>query len=465
MLISEAKVEIKRTIEMYLQKDETGNYIIPVVHQRPLLLYGAPGIGKTAIMSQIASELGIGFLSYTITHHTRQSAIGLPYIVNKNYQGKEYAVSEYTMSEIIAAVYDKIESSNQKEGILFIDEINCVSETLAPAMLDLLQNKKFGPHYIPKGWVLISAGNPKEYNKSVKDFDVVTLDRVKRIEVDTNFESFSKYAINNNVNEAVLYYLQLKPNNLLVFEKTIDGMNFVTPRGWEDLSTAITSYQKLGFPIEQSLISQYLQHPKISLEFTNYYNLFMKFKEKYDIEKILNGDYEKWINRINNAKFDEKLAVIQLLLDYINQKIEEYNLEVDAVSEYKKLEQNSLADQIITLEKDLKENKIDKPKKIIRILQIIKENQDLSHIEEKIEILKSDIIKYIENSLIYLEDAFGKSQELYLYLVNILNNVNIIMFISRNKVLKFFEYNSLLVNNSKNKEILAEIDALKVKKY
>ncbi len=191
----------------------------------------------------------------------------------------------------------------------------------------------------------------------------------------------------------------------------------------------------------------------------------MKFKEKYDIEKILNGDYEKWINRINNAKFDEKLAVIQLLLDYINQKIEEYNLEVDAVSEYKKLEQDSLADQIITLEKDLKENKIDKPKKIIRILQIIKENQDLSHIEENIEILKSDIIKYIENSLIYLEDAFGKSQELYLYLVNILNNVNIIMFISRNKVLKFFEYNSLLVNNSKNKEILAEIDALKVKKY
>ena len=142
MLISEAKVEIKRTIEMYLQKDSIGNYIIPVVHQRPILLYGAPGIGKTAIMSQIADELGIGFLSYTITHHTRQSAIGLPFIVQKKYLGKEYSVSEYTMSEIIASVYEKIETSNQKEGILFIDEINCVSETLAPAMLDLLQNKR-----------------------------------------------------------------------------------------------------------------------------------------------------------------------------------------------------------------------------------------------------------------------------------------------------------------------------------
>lgn len=56
--------------------------------------------------------------------------------------GKEYSVTEYTMSEIIAAVYDKIESSGLKEGILFIDEINCVSETLAPAILELLQFKR-----------------------------------------------------------------------------------------------------------------------------------------------------------------------------------------------------------------------------------------------------------------------------------------------------------------------------------
>ena len=458
MLISEAKVEIKRTIEMYLQKDSIGNYIIPVVHQRPILLYGAPGIGKTAIMSQIADELGIGFLSYTITHHTRQSAIGLPFIVQKKYLGKEYSVSEYTMSEIIASVYEKIETSNQKEGILFIDEINCVSETLAPAMLDLLQNKKFGPHYIPEGWILISAGNPKEYNKSVKDFDVVTLDRVKKIEVDTNFESFQKYAINKKINEAVLYYLQLKPNNLLVFEKNIDGMHFVTPRGWEDLSTAINSYNKLGFPIDNPLISQYLQHPKISLEFSNYYNLYMKFKEKYDVKAILNGNFDKWLTKIINAKFDEKLAVIQLLIDYINSNVEEYNLNTEVLNKYNNLDKDNLVDQIEELEKEAKEKK---SKVLVRLVKIIKEQEDVSVLDYNNKTLKDNIVKYIENSLMYLEEAFGKSQELYLYLVNILNNVNIIMFISRNKVMKYFEYNSLLVNNAKSKEILAKIDELK----
>ena len=75
--------------------------------------------------------------AYSITHHTRQSAIGLPFISKKQYGGQEYSVTEYTMSEIVASVYDKMEETGLSEGILFIDEINCVSETLAPAMLQL----------------------------------------------------------------------------------------------------------------------------------------------------------------------------------------------------------------------------------------------------------------------------------------------------------------------------------------
>lgn len=119
MDIKEAKLEIINTVKAYLSKNSDGEYIIPRVHQRPILLMGPPGIGKTQIMEQVAKECGIALVSYTITHHTRQSAVGLPFIVKKDYMGKEYSVTEYTMSEIIAAVYDKIESSGLKEGILY----------------------------------------------------------------------------------------------------------------------------------------------------------------------------------------------------------------------------------------------------------------------------------------------------------------------------------------------------------
>ena len=139
MNIKQAKQEIKNTIQAYLMKDDQGEYVIPSVRQRPVLLIGAPGIGKTQVMEQVARECGIGLVAYTITHHTRQSAVGLPFISKKHYGEKEYSVTEYTMSEIVASVYDKIEETGLSEGILFIDEMNCVSETLAPTMLQFLQ--------------------------------------------------------------------------------------------------------------------------------------------------------------------------------------------------------------------------------------------------------------------------------------------------------------------------------------
>ena len=218
-----------------------GEYKIPAIRQRPILLMGPPGIGKTAIMEQVARECGIGLVAYTITHHTRQSAIGLPYIVHKNFGGKDYAMTEYTMSEIVASVYDKIETTGIKEGILFIDEINCVSETLAPMMLQFLQGKSFGNHKIPSGWIIVAAGNPPQYNKSVRDFDIVTLDRVKKIDVTEDFDVWKSYGYSKNIHGAIMTYLEIKKENFYRIETTVDGKRFVTARGWEDLSDMILS--------------------------------------------------------------------------------------------------------------------------------------------------------------------------------------------------------------------------------
>ena len=86
MNIAEAKNQIEETVEGYLTRDETGAYLIAPEAQRPLFLLGAPGIGKTAVVGQVARELGIGLVSYSMTHHTRQSALGLPFIVHKRRQ-------------------------------------------------------------------------------------------------------------------------------------------------------------------------------------------------------------------------------------------------------------------------------------------------------------------------------------------------------------------------------------------
>ena len=96
MNIKQAKEQIKNAMTAYFTKDELGRYVIPVERQRPVFLIGAPGIGKTAIMEQIAQELDVALLSYSMTHHTRQSALGLPFISHKVYDGVAYDISEYT---------------------------------------------------------------------------------------------------------------------------------------------------------------------------------------------------------------------------------------------------------------------------------------------------------------------------------------------------------------------------------
>ena len=76
MNIQEAKNQVKYAVISYLSKDEFGEYKIQVERQRPIFLVGPPGVGKTEIMSQVAEEMDIALVSYSMTHHTRQSAIG-----------------------------------------------------------------------------------------------------------------------------------------------------------------------------------------------------------------------------------------------------------------------------------------------------------------------------------------------------------------------------------------------------
>lgn len=315
MNIKRAKEEIKDTIEAYLLKDENGEYVIPSIRQRPVLLIGPPGMGKTQIMEQISRECRVGLISYTITHHTRQSAVGLPFIEKKMYGDREYAVTEYTMSEIVASIYNRMEETGLKEGILFIDEINCVSETLAPTMLQFLQCKTFGSHKIPEGWIIAAAGNPPEYNKSVREFDVVTLDRIKRIDVEPDLAVWKEYAYAENIHPAIISYLSIKGQNFCRIETTVDGKLFATPRGWEDLSQLLLVYESLEKRADRDVISQYIQHPRIAKDFANYLELYYKYQDEYQVEGILNGVMnEALCHKVAKASFDERLSVTGLLL-------------------------------------------------------------------------------------------------------------------------------------------------------
>ena len=337
MNIKQAKEYIKNSVNLYLKKNEFGEYRVSVVRQRPVFLLGAPGIGKTAIMEQIAQEMGIALVAYSMTHHTRQSALGLPYITEKTYGGEKISVSEYTMSEIIASVYDTMEASGRREGILFLDEINCVSETLAPSMLQFLQYKVFGRHRVPEGWVIVTAGNPPEYNKSVREFDVVTCDRLKIMEVEPDYRVWREYAVEKGIHNAVVSYLDLKKEHFYCMEMTSRGRDFVTARGWEDLSEILMLYEEEQLPVDETLVGQYLRNEKAVKEFTAYYDLYNKYKKDYRIADILAGRPSvSALARAREAAFDERLSLLGMLLDRMQADMKEIMEQAAFLSELKK---------------------------------------------------------------------------------------------------------------------------------
>lgn len=318
MNIKQAKEQIKKTVQLYFSKDSLGNYYLETAKQRPVFLMGPPGIGKTAVVQQIAAELKVGFVSYSMTHHTRQSALGLPFIVEREFQGNHYHMAEYTMSEIVASVYKEMEKTGCTEGILFLDEMNCVSETLSPAMLQFLQYKTFGMHQVPEGWLVVAAGNPPEYNNSVREFDLATWDRLKKIEVEPDFAVWKEYAKEQDVHPAVLTFLELHPEYFYHVERTIDGRDFVTARGWEDLSSMLRLYEKNDMAAEDVLFGQYLQYPQLAEEFAVYYELYRKYQSDYQVGQILAGKAPEAIyDRAKDASLDERIALVGMIGDAI----------------------------------------------------------------------------------------------------------------------------------------------------
>ena len=314
MDIASAKQQIKNTVQIYLQKDALGRYRLPLVHQRPIFLLGAPGLGKTAIMQQVADEMGLGLVSYSMTHHTRQSALGLPVIVEKEYGGKHYQVSEYTMSEIIASVYDCMRTTGKTQGILFLDEINCVSETLMPAILQMLQNKTFGVHALPEGWMIAAAGNPPRYNQSARSFDMATLDRVRRIDLEPSLAVWQEYAAAHAVHPAVLAYLRLHPEHFFVCDAQRSAGSFVTARGWEDLSALLLTYEALSFACTQTQAREYLHVQEAAAGFTAFYELYRRYAASLPLEALLRGQTDAGAEALRGLPFEGRLSVVEFLL-------------------------------------------------------------------------------------------------------------------------------------------------------
>jgi len=445
------------------------------------------------IMRQLAEEKGLGLVSYTISHHTRQSAIGLPVVTEQLFDGRPQKTTNYTMSEIVASVYEMMEKSGKREGILFLDEINTVSETLAPTMLQFLQYKTFGTHRVPEGWVIVTAGNPPEYNRAVRDFDVVTKDRVRELRVTADYGVWKGYALQRGMHGAVLAFLDLEPEAFFFVRAGEAGKRFVTARGWEDLSDSLKAYEALGLSVTEGFMSSFLHDTETAEKFYRYYLLYRKYEALYNIAAILSGEEKADAARLKKTGFDEKLSFIALLASALGERFrkwqQDFRVQKEVFAALKRVreaeesggsviaalsEERFLAAQRLSTERAADalspereqrlEQELARLKGYEALLSGVAETEAFSRLREAFAAdeaerkrREAETAEALSAALRFTAEGFGEGQELALFLTELNANRGALAFADETGHEDYARYNQLLLLRDRRETLKEEV--------
>ncbi|MFR3273344.1 MAG: hypothetical protein ACLTQI_05790 [Slackia sp.] len=121
---------------------------------------------------------------------------------------------------------------------------------------------------------------------------------------------------------AITAYLDVERDDFYHAGTTLDGKQFVTARGWDDLSRVMQVYERRGIPVTERLIAQYVQDPRTSKRFAMYYDLFKKYRADYHVDAILAGKAPDAVfDRAKAAAFDERLALVGLLVNALSAQL------------------------------------------------------------------------------------------------------------------------------------------------
>lgn len=408
--INTARKEMKNMINQYFRKDEKGNYIVDTCNMLPVFLIGPSGIGKTQIVGEIAKEMDLGFVSYSLVHHTRQTLMGLPVITSFSVGNNEVRDTEYTLSELLGAVYKEI-SNGKKEGILFLDEANCCPETIQPMLLSFLQSKVLGSNRLPEGWVIVLCGNPPRsiYNKNAREWDGALMDRLRVIDLKIDNEEYLNYIFEKEFHPIVRFYLTIHPENSYICERKEERMELVTYRSWENLSNALLDYEKLGFEITPVMVNEYIKTDRVVRDFYDLYASCLLDESDYSdvLAEIRNGSFNvRKIGTLKGKNTSILFGISRLYFEMLDKSADELWKKHEFLKKFREkvlLEEYDISD-LVADSKAVSEIK-EEAERIFKTLDNEKRHPKYVELhDQKIEQLKLDQEKLIQDITLLLQE-------------------------------------------------------------
>ncbi len=235
-----------------------------IAKKRPIFMWGAPGIGKSDIVRQIAGEENREVIDVRLPLWEPTDIKGIPY----------YNANENTMSWAPPAELPHDEDST---AILFLDELNAAPPSVQAAAYQLILNRRVGTYVLPKGVSIVAAGN-RETDKGVTyRMPAPLANRFVHLELRVDFDDWNVWATQNKIHKDVAGYLNYAKQDLYDFDPKSASRAFATPRSWSFVSELLededtddnTITDLVAGAVGEGLAVKFMAHRKISGQLPN----------------------------------------------------------------------------------------------------------------------------------------------------------------------------------------------------
>ncbi len=248
---------------------QLSEFLLNVALVRPVFVWGAPGIGKSSIVENFAAELGLPCVSLLGSQLAPEDLIGIPQIAN----GK----SRFCPPELIA---------RDEPYCLFLDELNACSHEVQKAFYSLIHERRIGTYYLPKGSIVIGAGNRTQDSAIVKQMSSALLNRMVHVHLRASHRDWLEWARVSGIHPLIIEYIQARPDHLWS-QPPKHEEPFSTPRSWHMLSDALHEY---GDRLSDSWL-EVLTLGCLSLHHATQFRAFVKqIRGKYQLSAIVQGN-------------------------------------------------------------------------------------------------------------------------------------------------------------------------------
>ena len=240
-----------------------------IAQKVPVFLWGAPGIGKSSIVKQIALQEGVGFIDLRLALMDPTDLKGIPF----------YDKESHTALWAPPAFLPK-----DGQGVLFLDELNSAAPAVQSSAYQLILDRRIGEYELPEGWAIVAAGNREGDRGVTYRMPAPLANRFVHFELEVSVEDWKRWAYKNGIHPSIIAYISYKNEHLFGFDPKADAKAFATPRSWEYVNKVLSA------SIEQDVLLETLSGT-IGKEIAVSFLSFLRVESRLpDVEKILAGE-------------------------------------------------------------------------------------------------------------------------------------------------------------------------------